>query len=146
MIFTSSSIFYPAHIHVFIGGNDWIEDINIDSEKIPELNVSLNWECGEGCEGEYDSDDPEDSPMLRFDVYYEGELVDNGSQCTRLKATDNKNLLIEATKIILSKVEDCSFGGLSWAGGDFKRTMERLSWMGIDEYKGEIYGPNELLP
>lgn len=137
MIFTSSfSCSYCDHddnVHIFVSENNWIEDINIDSEIISGLNVSLNWECGEGRDGDYDCDNVEDSPLLRFDVWYKGDQMENGSQCTRLKATDNKLLLVEATKIILRQTEHCL---LSEEG--LKRDMERLSWMEI--YNDQIMG------
>jgi hypothetical protein len=99
------------------------EEIRIKSEIVEGLSVSLNWDCFEGNEGEYDESDPNDEPLLRFDIDKEGEEVQDGSYCTQLTAFDDRKLLIRAARAILSEAED------RWNSG-FKRAMEQMSWIG----------------
>lgn len=43
----------------------------------------LEWvELGEGRDGDYDPTDPDDYPLLRADLYGDGEPLDGGSYCT----------------------------------------------------------------
>ena len=109
------------------------DEIVAKSKIIPELEVCLHWDCHEGWCGEYNPNDPNDKPLLRFDVIYKGEIEDNGSYCTQLKATDGRQLLISATESILREAEE-SFDGEHCSNG-FKKTMEWMSWIGIKDGK-----------
>jgi len=115
-----------------------------------EVMVDLEW-IGEGNCGEYNPEDPEDQPLIRYslyrkfhmnqdpdeianvcdvDVYEEGEwmAVEDGSYCTQLVATAPKEQLEAAAKFILEQVED--------ELRDFqreKRLYERLSWIKLED-------------
>ena len=110
--------------------------IEVRSQSIKGLSVELHWECGEGLDGDYMADDPNDVPLLRFDVLYKGEQIENASYCTQLKATDKRPLLLKAAKCILKDAEDSFYEipdrGLAGVG---KRQMEQLSWIGIENGK-----------
>jgi len=44
---------------------------------------SLEWDHqGEGYNGDYDEDDPEDKALLRADLYFKGKMCADGSYCT----------------------------------------------------------------
>ena len=109
------------------------DEIVVKSESIPKLEVCLHWDCQEGWCEEYNPDDPDDEPLLRFDVMYKRNVEDNGSYCTQLKATDNRELLTRAAAAILKEAGDC-FDGKGFSGG-FKKTMEWLSWIRIKDGK-----------
>lgn len=101
--------------------------IKINSSKIKGLSLILHWSCREGWNGEYNPKDPNDAPLLRFDVIKNKTCLDNGSYCTELKATDPRNKLIKAAKTILATAEE------SISNGNFKNRMALISWLSIDE-------------
>lgn len=87
----------------------------------------------EGLGGDYNIDDPDDRPLLRFDVSRrldDGtlEAVDDASYCTMLRADARDVLVKEAAKLVLREVRDAVRGGCS-----IKKTCERLSWVGKDQ-------------
>jgi hypothetical protein len=114
--------------------------------------VSLGY-IGEGNEGDYDEDDPDDVPLCRFDLYrrfhegadqqkvehlcgtdsYEdGEWMEvrDGSYCTQLDARLPKKLLKQAAQFILDQVSDALKNYKHE-----KRLYERLSWIEIKNNK-----------
>lgn len=94
------------------------------------VEVTLDW-IGEGWDGDYNPDSVEnDEPLLRFDVYQNGEPVDNASYCTRLRATDSRNILKRAVQVIMNEVYEPLLGGNS-----IKKTCECLSWLEIGDFK-----------
>lgn len=116
--------------------------ILLKSKNTPGLSVSLNWDCGEGLNGDYDEDDPEDVRLLRFDVSYRHININkdyfpmDGSFCTRLSADDKRPLLVKAAQIILAEAERCFyFDGFADEVKLGKRQMEELSWLTIENGK-----------
>ena len=94
--------------------------------------VEINF-IGEGEGGDYNIDDPDDRPLLRFDVSRrldDGtlEAVADASYCTMLRADARDVLVKEAAQFILREVRDAVIGGSS-----IKKTCERLSWVGRDQ-------------
>lgn len=110
--------------------------------------VSLEW-IGEGLSGDYDSKDPDDIPLLRFnlyrkftegddeqkiinlcesDTYVDGDwmAVQDGSYCVQLSALDEHNHLYCAAKFILNQVES---GIRNWKRE--KTLYQKLSWVKI---------------
>ena len=86
-------------------------------------------DIGEGRSGDYNEDDPHDSPLLRFYVRKRsaaGELedVDDASYCTRIPATLNEDAQRRCAQYILGEVLACVSTGAS-----VKKTCERLSWL-----------------
>lgn len=93
--------------------------------------VELEYE-GEGYNGEYDPEDPDDEPLLRFAVYRRKNArakwayMDDSSYCTCLPATISDNEAQRALQIIMQEV----------SGKDsIKRICERLSWLGMEDLK-----------
>jgi hypothetical protein len=112
------------------------------------VKVELEW-IGEGEEGDYDENDPEDVPLIRYaifrkcskdddenDIYSLCEIpIDDGdrwyyvqdsSYCTQLPVTAPRDQLIEAAKYILYLVED----GVRSFNRE-KRLYETISWVGL---------------
>jgi hypothetical protein len=107
--------------------------IEVKSKKIKGLSVDLHWECGEGVSGDYDETDPQDEPLLRFDVLFNGEQLEDSSYCTNLRADDDPKLLKKAVAVILGEAEDSKTGDEEYNHGfHFKKRGERLSWIGIE--------------
>lgn len=90
--------------------------------------VELHDETSEGWNGDYDPNDPGDDLLLRFDVSQlvnnQWESVDNGSYCTRLPATLEKQKVEKALQAIMREVYDPVTSGYS-----IKKTCEVLSWI-----------------
>ena len=88
-------------------------------------NISVELEdIGEGLSGDYDPEDKDDIPLLRFTVLEDGEPVEDASYCTQVPTDITPT---EATKImeaIMNEVHDPVVQGLS-----IKKMCERLSWI-----------------
>jgi hypothetical protein len=103
-----------------------------------DLRVTWEW-IGEGWSGDYDADDPEDEPLLRFTVDKEvtmgnesgWEQYDDGSYCTRMPVKTPTRILVDALGVILEAAED------SLQNGSFKKRMEELSWLCPDDFLEE---------
>ena len=83
---------------------------------------------GEGFSGDYDENDPDDDPLLRFSCFRieGGERVEipDSSYCTLLPTNTRKEHLEQASKSILDALELPSP----------KRELERLSWFGPNDF------------
>lgn len=122
-----------------------IEAISKDGLVMVELE-----NLGEGLCEDYDPNDPEDMPLLRFTIYrmcndpayvaqipykFEGSLyesgewmaVSDGSYCTQIRADLPEDQLKQAADYILNHVED----GVRNYSFD-KRLYEALSWTSIE--------------
>jgi len=95
------------------------------------LRVVWEW-IGEGHESDYNEDDPDDEPLLRFscDKIEDGEWVgmDNASYCTQLNIKTPKKYLKQGAKEIIDAIEHESY----------KRRLEELSWLCIEDFKGKV--------
>lgn len=129
--------------------NKWMahqtfKEIIVKSRKVAGLSVSLSWDCGEGNEGDFDAEDPQDEPLLRFDVskitrqgksFARAEQLQDSSFCTQLTAYDDRKLLTQAANIILKEAEENCAMKRGVFEYHWKRVMEGLSWMGIKDGK-----------
>jgi hypothetical protein len=97
-----------------------------------DFRVSLEW-IGEGVDGDYDEDDPEDEPLLRFEV----EQIDNvggfqyvggTSYCTQLDARIPDEVKIKALRHILNVVRSTP------STQSLKHVCGRLSWLKADDF------------
>ncbi len=50
---------------------------------------------GEGLNGEFDSEDSKDVPLIRFTIYKDGEMVEDASYCTNLSIHEDRLALEE---------------------------------------------------
>ncbi len=108
------------------------------------LAVELDFQ-GEGLDGDYDPNDPDDIPLLRFCVLgktLEGEWVelDETSQCTELSADLPWLIRLRAAAHIFEQVE----GGLALGSSDelgsetgrkVRRLCESLCWLSDPDFQ-----------
>lgn len=100
------------------------------------LKVVWEW-IGEGNECDYNPDDPDDVPLLRFSCYRktgkgnkwsDWEQMDDASYCTRMPINSPKKYLKRGAEIILDAIEHESY----------KKRLEELSWFCISDFKGKV--------
>jgi len=101
-------------------------------------NRKVVWEyIDEGWSGEYNPNDPNDTPLLRFSCYeYRGGegfkveepldwvQMDDASYCTRMPVGTPVRILAQAAAIILEAVEDVCY----------KKRLEELSWFEPEDF------------
>jgi hypothetical protein len=96
--------------------------------------VSDNWkvelvDIGEGLCGDYNENDPEDVPLLRFDMYSRKnpksrwQEPNDSSYCTRVHAEITSKQRKEVLTLLIAEVED-----LAW-DWNVKKLCERLSYI-----------------
>ena len=87
-------------------------------------------DIGEGYNGDYDPDDPNDTPLLRFTVskHEDGEWyqIDDASYCTQLPVSITEEQANSVLNFIMNEVYDAVIGGNS-----IKRRCELLSWISL---------------
>lgn len=89
-------------------------------------------DLGEGWNGDYNEDDPEDEPLFRFDYYSresvndEWQIPNDSSYCTQTNANIGHQLRKEFLEYLIEQVED-----LSW-DANIKHLCESLSWTRIE--------------
>lgn len=94
-------------------------------------NVKVIWEnIGEGINGDYDEDDPEDENLLRFTVYVndDGEWieVDNASYCTRVSADKDNEYLMVLLNLLMHEFYDVLHDNIYHS---VKKLAEAMSWI-----------------
>lgn len=95
--------------------------------------LSVVWEyIGEGRSGDYDPEDPEDAPLLRANLQYNGEPLDNGSYCTFATVSTDRERLAESARYLMKMVEmdpeTLSFN---------HKVMEQWTWVDYDSEHSE---------
>jgi hypothetical protein len=108
-----------------------------DNEDDAPVVVCLE-DIGEGIQGEYNEDDPNDMPLLRFTVFKDHEAVEDSSYCTQLNVdTITEEQATRALNIIMEAVYD-----KLQSGDSVKRTCEQLSWLEMGDVKNDspVYG------
>lgn len=102
-----------------------------------EGGVRVCWEdIGEGICGDYDPDDPDDIPLLRFyvDIFRDGkwEEVEDASYCTQMPVTTPKPTLDRALRFLHAEYKDALSG---YPYTSVKKLGERLSWISPDQFE-----------
>lgn len=97
--------------------------------KLITENVKVEWvDLGEGIHGDYNPENPNDVPLLRFDVYrwegFDWEPVDDASYCTNIPVDTPEETLIGLLGVIMEEVGDDVRDGIS-----IKKKCEGLSWL-----------------
>lgn len=93
--------------------------------EIIEGNTMVRWvDLGEGMCGDYNDEDPDDEPLLRFDVCIMGdngewESPQDSSFCTLMPVDTDDAILTAALERILASVKAEGIG----------RNLDLLSWM-----------------
>ena len=108
--------------------------LNLDEETPVSIQgdmVRVDWyDAGEGMFGDYDSEDPDDIHLLRFDVYIkengEWEPVDDASYCTLVPFDTDMDVLVDKLRIIYKEYADALY---SDPYASVKKLGERLSWI-----------------
>ena len=103
-----------------------IDYIEVD---LIDHHVKASWSYAEeGRNGFYDPEDPEDTPLLRFDVcrFVDGEweYVEDSSYCAMVPCDTPRERLLELLRVILDDVADDVRAGIS-----IKKKCEHLSWI-----------------
>lgn len=93
------------------------------------VRVTFHDETGEGRDGDFRPEDPDDVLLLRFDVDQkvdgEWQEVRDGSYCTALPASIGVEKMEEYARELLELVADHVRAGVS-----IKRVCEEASWWG----------------
>ena len=102
-------------------------------------NIKIEWtELGEGLSGDYDSDDPDDFELLRFDVslFKNGEWseINDASYCTMFPVNTTERHKIKGLIYLMDEIYEYAS-----VGNSIKKLCEKLSW--IDPFL--IEGINE---
>ena len=122
-------------------------------DELVKGNVMVCWvELGEGWDGDYDPDDPDDEELLRFDVLVKEGLNDDTttqwseveSYCTAVPVTATPEERARGLKLIMDEVYDAI-----QADAGIKHICGSLSWMTIQTLRTDhpvidrsIFGPN----
>jgi hypothetical protein len=104
-----------------------MKELSFKEMTITKGNLRATWEwIGEGRSGDYNEEDPNDQPLLRFtcDENNAGdwEQVENASYCTTVPITTPRKELRRMLNTILKE--------LAGTYPDHKRAMEEMSWIG----------------
>ena len=111
--------------------------IRAENERIRVELVNL----GEGWNGDYNPEDPDDEELLRFDVYYKNPEdkdmdwmeVEDASYCTQLSADASEDILEKAVTAIFKRYDDVATHIIS--GGSVKEMGEELSWISAEDFE-----------
>lgn len=100
-------------------------------DKLIKDNVMVEWtELGEGIDGDYNPDDPEDVELLRFDVSRlidgEWEAIDDASYCTQVPVSATPEQRAKGLQRIMDEVYEGASQGYS-----IKKICEHLSWISL---------------
>ncbi len=101
---------------------------------VDHFDLRLEWEyIGEGVSGDYNPDDPDDIPLLRFTISRvatplsgEYEPVEDASYCTMVRITTPRQVLWGAGKAILQ----------AFSNNEDSKLLEQLSWITLEIPKG----------
>lgn len=98
-------------------------------------NVKITFvELGEGYNGEYNPNDPNDAELERFDIYLfeEGEwwMVVGDSYCTALEVCASDEIKQRALTYLMDTLYEPVLRG------DYKRLAEELSWISKEWFMG----------
>lgn len=87
---------------------------------------------GEGYNGDYDPEDPEDVELMRFSIFRlidgKWEEIDNASYCTYIPASITSEQEDVILDYIMSQVYDLA---VQWKS--IKRACQRLSWLSDEQ-------------
>jgi hypothetical protein len=95
-------------------------------------DVKVEWaELGEGKDGDYDPNDPDDIELLRFDVSREEgddwEAIDDASYCTQVPVSATPEQRAKGLQLIMDEIYDAASEDHS-----IKKACEHLSWISLE--------------
>ena len=88
-----------------------------------DITVELE-DIGEGLSGDYDPNDKDDIPLLRFTVWKDHVQVDDASYCTQVPTDITPTEATTVLATIMNEVAEPLAQGYS-----IKKMCERLSWI-----------------
>jgi len=95
------------------------------------LLVELEW-IGEGLSGDYDPNDPNDVPLLRFSLWERHgggwDYVEDTSYCCQVSRDAPMEQIEAALRTLMRE-----FRSTVDSGGSVKKAGEKLSWIGGDK-------------
>ena len=101
-----------------------------------KISVELEY-IGEGWGGDFNDNDPEDTPLLRFTVYrlVNGEQgqIDDASYCTQLPEDLPDKKKKKALEIIMDRLSDLDGFDEGFVDHSIKKVCEELSWISPKE-------------
>jgi len=120
--------------------------MNNNSSRYERGDVAVEWyNAGEGWDGDYDPDNPEDVNLLRFDFYARKDgnwiTVLDASYCTQVPADTPDDVLANLLEVLMDEGEDAiqialSEGDRHMYGDEIapagRRVFEELSWISPD--------------
>ena len=99
-------------------------------------NVKVCWtNIGEGYNGDYNPEDPDDKNLLRYDVYvYDDEsdregywrAVEDASYCTYVPANTDNETLMKLLKVLMRQFYDVLHDNIN---ASVKKLAEAMSWI-----------------
>jgi len=103
--------------------------------KNSDKEVLVEWtDLGEGIQGDYNPDDPEDIALLRFDISLidKGETIpiEDASYCTQVPVDTDDKILKEGLEMMMEEIFDAVIHGNS-----IKKVCERMSWISVKSIK-----------
>ena len=107
-----------------------------DDETVAEIddgNIKVEWaNIGEGYNGDYNPNDPDDVELLRFYVYEwdDGywEPVDDASYCTTVPLHSDPDIIEETIRVLYKRFADVIYN----RSGSVKKLGEMMSWISPD--------------
>ncbi len=95
-------------------------------------NIKVEWaKLGEGIDGDYNPDDPDDVELLRFDVSRKTkghwEAIDDASYCTQIPVSATPEQRQSGLEWIMAEVYEPASQGAS-----IKKICELLSWLSLE--------------
>lgn len=103
------------------------------SSKSTHFTLTLSHH-GEGFDGDFNPDDPNDKKLLRYDIYLNEdpeEVMRNGSSCTLLSSSLTEQEAFRVINAVLSKAEDLYKTHGSENLGTITRMLENLDWISL---------------
>jgi hypothetical protein len=113
-----------------------MNSVNFEEMELIDGPFKVEWEyIGEGLSGDYDEEDEDDEPLLRFSCYEKvgenWEPIDDSSYCTQLAVTTPRSVLEHGLLAIMSELKDAME-----RGSGVKRAMEQMSWISSKDFEG----------
>lgn len=104
---------------------------------LEEDGIRVEWEdIGEGICGDYNPEDPDDIPLLRFSVSIlldgQWETVEDASYCTQMPVDTPVPILERALQFLFQEYKSALS---DYPYHSVKRLGERLSWIGPDDFQ-----------
>lgn len=108
-------------------------EIDIDPNDSGVEALQVSWiDIGEGMDGDYNPEDPDDEALFRLDVmakrFGEWDWVDDGSICTCTPTETNEATLLKLLEIAMDKIHPYYLKN----NGRIKKVMDDLSYMNPD--------------